>query len=141
MFNQCCCGFPAHPVRLFLCIASMIQVELMLSFCVNISPKCLTVATCRVIIPIQAVRLTLGAVLKWTFSKLPASNVGRGGRARGVDVTGDCWGQVATDCRNVLEVEFFVRVPWTVLGFHLMFLDSVMNITHNSGKPSMKELF
>ena len=29
--------------------------------------------------PIQAVRLTLGAVLKWTFSKLPVSNMGHGG--------------------------------------------------------------
>ena len=54
--------------------------------------------------PIQAVRLTLGALLKWTFSKLPASNVGRSG----VGITGDCQGQVAIDCRNVLEFELFV---------------------------------
>ena len=48
-----------------------ITVELILSFRVNISAKCLTVATDRVIIPIQADRLTLGPVLKWTFIKLP----------------------------------------------------------------------
>ena len=59
--------------------------RLRLSFRVNISAKCLTVPMNRVIILIQAVRLTLGAVLKWTFSKLPASNVGR----TGVGVAGD----------------------------------------------------
>ena len=65
-------------------------------------------------IQIQVVRLILGAVLEWNFSKLQASNVGHGGN--GVGVTGHSRGQVATDCRNVLE--YFIRVPWNVLGFH-----------------------
>ena len=61
----------------------------------------------RVIMVISAdtLTLTLGVVLKLTFSKLPASNVGR---SVGVEVTG---------CRDISEFEFFVRVPWTVLEF------------------------
>jgi len=131
MFNQCCCGFPTDLVRLFLlCIASISQTCLILSFCINTSPKCLTVAMDAFIIQIQAVRLTLGAVWKWTISnisKLLASNVGHG-----IGKTGDCWGQVATDCRSVLEL--FVQIPWNVLGFHWMFLKSVMIVAKHRWK-------
>ena len=35
-----------------------------------------------------------------------------------VGVAGDCRGQVTTDCRNVLEFEFFVRESWNLLEFH-----------------------
>ena len=59
-----------------------------ISFRINISAKCLTLAMDRVTIPIQAVILTFGAVLKLTFSKLPTSNVGRGDR--GENITGYC---------------------------------------------------
>ena len=69
----------------------------------------------RVIIPIQAAGVILGPVLKWTFSKLPASNVDH---VHGVGITRDCQGQVAADCRNVLEFECFVRVHLYFLGFH-----------------------
>ena len=56
-----------------------------------------------VILLIQAFKLTLRAILKWTFSKLLASNVG----GSGVAVAGDCRGQVD---KNL--------VPWNVLEFH-----------------------
>ena len=52
--------------------------QLILSFRVNISARCLTVAMDRVIL-VQAVKLTFGAVLKWTFMKLPASNASHNG--------------------------------------------------------------
>ena len=69
-------------------------------------------------ISIQAVRLTLGAVLKWTFSKLPGGSVGRGGH--GVGVTRVCRGQVATDCQNVRSSTLECVL------FHRMFLKSVI---------------
>ena len=43
--------------------------QISLCFCVNIAAKCLTVAIYIFIMLVQAVRLTLGAVLKWTFSR------------------------------------------------------------------------
>ena len=89
----------------------------------------------RVIILIQAVKLTLVAVLKWTFSKLPANNVGR----NGVGVAGDYRGQVATGRRNAPEIECIIS-SWYVLIFNWMFLNSFTNIKHNSGETSMKEL-
>ena len=80
------------------------------------SAKCLTAAMLlyEFVIRIWAVRLTLGAVFKWTFSKLPANNMGRSGEGE----PGDCRGQVATGRGNVLEFECFFRVPWNVSEFH-----------------------
>ena len=69
------------------------------------SAKCLTAAMLlyEFVIRIWAVRLTLGAVFKWTFSKLPANNMGRSGEGE----PGDCRGQVATGRGNILEFECF----------------------------------
>ena len=49
-------------------------MRIILSFRVYISAKCLTIVMDIVII---SDRLTLEAVLKWTFSKLPANTIGR----------------------------------------------------------------
>ena len=71
----------------------------------------------------------------WIISKLPVKNVGRGDPWR---KHGDCPGQVAADFRNILDFEFFVRVPRTVLQFHYMFLKGVMSIMHNSDETPTK---
>ena len=64
----------------------------------------------KVIILIQAVRLTLGAVLKWTFSKLPTSKVG-GRQMRRFPGPGR---HRAPKCSRMLNVSF----EYPVLEFH-----------------------
>ena len=80
--------------------------RLILSFCIISLAKLLTVDANGVIVLIQTLRLTLGAVLKWIFSKLPSSNMG----FSSVSVAGDFRVQVATGRRYVLELEFCVRI-------------------------------
>ena len=59
---------------------------------------------------IQAIKLTLRAVLKWAFSKLSVCNVGRSG----VGLTGDCLGQVVT---TFLKLNFSFDYPGIFLNF------------------------
>ena len=80
MISQCYHGFPALSIRV--------------------------VPMARVIV-FHAVRLTFGAIFKWIFSKLPASNLG-------VGIARDCWGQVA---EMFLNFDFLFEYPGMFLNF------------------------
>ena len=64
-----------------------------------------------VVLLIQADKVALGAILKWTFSKLLTNDAGPVAGFAGV-------GARSATILNVLEFEVFFRVPYAVLEFY-----------------------